>query len=442
MKVLIIDDEKSIRLSLKVGIETTGITIFTAASGEEGIEIFNKERPRLCIIDINLPGVSGIEVLRKIRKKDKECIIIMITYISEVKLAVEAMKLGANDYFTKPFHIKELKETIEKNIKYIEKIRRIPNKEKNEMQIIGESEWIEYIKQITYKVGNIHYDTFIFIQGESGTGKDVIAKAIHFNGIRKNKPYVALNCAAIPKNLQESELFGYEKGAFSGAITQKKGLIEEANEGTLFLDEIGDMDILLQAKLLRVLQEKKFRRIGGVKEIGFRANVISATNKEIIKEIKNNNFREDLYYRLNVIPIHTKPLRERKKDIPVLLEFFIRQYNKELNKNIKGMTKEALEIAKNYDWRGNVRELKNLVERVMIFKEDEWVDVEDLPQNIISYEVENPNDSLNMNLENVEMEAIHAVLRKNEWNITKTAEILGISRVTLRRKIEKYSINK
>ncbi|WP_053955568.1 sigma-54-dependent transcriptional regulator [Inediibacterium massiliense] len=442
LKVLIIDDEKSIRLSLRVGIEKTGVKIFTAASGEEGMEIFYKEKPNLCIVDINLPGINGIEVLRKIRKQNKDCMVIMITYISEVKLAVEAMKLGANDYFTKPFHIKEITESIENNIKYIQKTRELSDHKENEMEIIGESQWIEYIRQIAYKVGNMTYDTFIFIQGESGTGKDVIAKAIHFNGFRKNKPYVALNCAAIPKNLQESELFGYEKGAFSDAKTQKKGLIEEANEGTLFLDEIGDMDILLQAKLLRVLQEKKFRRVGGVKEIGFRTNVIAATNKDIIQEIKNGNFREDLYYRLNVIPIYTKPLRERKEDIPVLLEFFINQYNKDLNKSIKGMTQEVLNIAKNYDWKGNVRELKNLVERVMIFQEDEWIDVEDLPQNLISCQNMNQNNELNMNLENVEMEAIHSALRKNEWNITKTAETLGISRVTLRRKIEKYSINK
>ncbi|QEK11097.1 sigma-54-dependent Fis family transcriptional regulator [Crassaminicella thermophila] len=444
MKVLIIDDEKSIRLSLRVALGKLGVKIFAVASGEEGIEIFRREKPDISIIDVNLPGINGIEVLKEIRKKDKNCIVIMITYISEVRLAVEAMKLGANDYFTKPFNMEEMKESIEDHLKYIKKSQELSDQgEENKTEIIGKSKSIQNVKEIAKKVGNMLYDTFILIQGESGTGKEIIAKAIHFNGIRRNKPYIALNCAAIPKNLQESELFGYEKGAFSDAKQQKKGLIEESNGGTLFLDEIGDMDIMLQAKLLRVLQEKKFRRIGGIKEIAFQANVIAATNKSLLKEIENGNFREDLYYRLNVVPIYTTPLRERREDIELLINYFISQYNKSLNKSVKGITKEALEICENYEWRGNVRELKNFVERVMIFQEDEWIDVENLPQNIISYEsTKDSNAFIGSNLESVEMEMIHKTLQKNNWNISKTARDLGISRVTLRRKIEKYSIHK
>lgn len=444
MKVLIIDDEKSIRLSLRVSLSKLGVKVFAAASGEEGIEIFRSEKPHIAIIDVNLPGINGIEVLKEIRKKDKNCIVIMITYISEVRLAVEAMKLGANDYFTKPFNMEEIKESIDEHIKYIKKSQELSNQgDGYKTEIIGKSKSIQKVKEITKKVGNMAYDTFILIQGESGTGKEIIAKAIHFNGIRRNKPYIALNCAAIPKNLQESELFGYEKGAFSDAKQQKKGLIEESNTGTLFLDEIGDMDIMLQAKLLRVLQEKKFRRIGGTKEIDFQANVIAATNKNLLREIENGNFREDLYYRLNVVPIYTTPLRERKEDIELLIDYFIHQYNESLNKRIKGMTKEALLICKNYEWRGNVRELKNFVERVMIFQEDEWIDVDNLPQNIISYESEENNTTfIGTNLESVEMETIHRTLQQNNWNISRTAQTLGISRVTLRRKIEKYSIHK
>ncbi|QZY54719.1 sigma-54-dependent transcriptional regulator [Crassaminicella profunda] len=444
MKLLIVDDEKSIRLSLRIALSKLGIKILTAASGEEGIEIFDKERPDICIVDINLPGINGIDVLKHIRKKDKNSFIMMITYISEVRLAVEAMKLGANDYFTKPFNIEEIKESINDNIKYIKKAQEISNQEKKEIaEIIGESKAIQNVKNIAQKVGNMPYDTFILIQGESGTGKEIIAKAIHFNGIRKNKPYIALNCAAIPKNLQESELFGYEKGAFSDAKQLKKGLIEEANEGTLFLDEIGDMDILLQAKLLRVLQEKKFRRIGGIKEIEFSANIIAATNKDLQKGIEKGNFREDLYYRLNVVPIHTAPLRERREDIKVLIDYFINQYNGALNKKVKGMTKEAMEICKNYGWKGNVRELKNFIERVMIFQEDCWIDVDHLPENLMSYYSEEKGKSVvSSNLEDVEMQAINRALKENNWNISKTAKSLGISRVTLRRKIEKYSIEK
>ncbi|MCT4604612.1 MAG: sigma-54 dependent transcriptional regulator [Marinisporobacter sp.] len=444
MKLLIIDDEKSIRLSLRIALSKLGIKILVAASGEEGVKIFDQERPDLCIVDINLPGISGIDVLKHIRKKDKDSIVMMITYISEVRLAVEAMKLGANDYFTKPFNMEEIKESINHNIKYIKKSQEISYKEKKEIaEIIGKSKDIQGIKSITKKVGNMPYDTFILVQGESGTGKEIVAKAIHFNGIRSNKPYIALNCAAIPKNLQESELFGYEKGAFSDAKKMKKGLIEEANEGTLFLDEIGDMDILLQAKLLRVLQEKKFRRIGGIIEIEFSANIIAATNKDLLEEIKKGSFREDLYYRLNVVPIYTTPLRERREDIEILMDYFIQQYNHALNKEVKGMTHDALEICKNYEWKGNVRELKNFIERVMIFQEESLIDVENLPENIINYSTQGKGSVVvTSNLEDVEMQVINKALKENGWNISKTARGLGISRITLRRKIEKYSIQK
>ncbi|PAB57621.1 sigma-54-dependent transcriptional regulator [Anaeromicrobium sediminis] len=444
MKILIIDDEKSIRLSLSLGLKTFTDKMYTASSGEEGIKLFEKHKPDILIVDINLGGISGLKVLEKVRSKNKKCIIIMITYISEVKLAVEAMKLGANDYFTKPFNIQEIKKTIEDNIKYIKKSRELSKGDnKNKINLVGNSKYTLKVKEVIKKVSNIPHDTFILIQGESGTGKEVVAKSIHFNGIRKDKPYIALNCAAIPKSLQESELFGYEKGAFSDAKVHKSGLIEESNGGTLFLDEIGDMDILLQAKLLRVLQEKKFRRLGSTKEKCFAANIIAATNKNLLEEIEKGNFREDLYYRLNIIPINLKPLRERKEDVKDLIEYFIESYNNKLDKNVLGMCPEALDICINYEWKGNVRELKNFIERIMIFQENDFVEVDDLPQNVIShYSVQNTPAIKEMNLEHVEMETISRVLRENKWNITKTAQALGISRITLRRKIEKYSITK
>ena len=444
MKLLIIDDEKSIRLSLQVGLKKLGVEIFTAASGEEGLGLFEQTKPDIAIIDIKLPGIDGIEVLRRIRKDNKSCIILMITYISEVRLAVEAMKLGAHDYFTKPFNIEEIKESIENHVHYIKKKQELgKEKDDNFTEIIGISKQIDGVRDIVNKVSQMPYNTFILIQGESGTGKEIIAKAIHYNGVRKSKPYVALNCAAIPQNLQESELFGYEKGAFSDAKTSKKGLIEEAHGGTLFLDEIGDMDILLQAKLLRVLQEKRFRRLGGVKEIAFDATIIAATNKNLLEEIKAGNFREDLYYRLNVVPVYTTPLRERNEDISFLIESFIDYYNHELNKSIRGFTDKALEVCKAYEWKGNVRELKNVIERIMIFQENEWVDVEDLPPNIIADKsIPDTVVLANANLEAVEMETVSRALKQNDWNITKTALELGISRLTLRRKIEKYSITK
>ncbi|MDF2546977.1 MAG: hypothetical protein K0R93_1875 [Anaerosolibacter sp.] len=449
MKLLIIDDEKSIRLSLQVGLAKTGVKIYTAASGEEGLELFRNINPDIAVIDIKLPGIDGIEVLRRIRKENDNCIVIMITYISEVRLAVEAMKLGANDYFTKPFNIEEIKDTIENNLKYLKLKRELSQDQYEDFtEIVGISDQIKEIKKVVQKVSNLPYNTYILVQGESGTGKEIVAKAIHYNGIRKNTPYVALNCAAIPQNLQESELFGYEKGAFTEAKTSKKGLIEESHGGTLFLDEIGDMDILLQAKLLRVLQEKKFRRLGGVKEIDFDANIIAATNKNLLEEVKNGAFREDLYYRLNVVPIFTTPLRERVEDIPPLIDSFIRLYNSQLNKNIIGMTDAAMEICKAHQWKGNVRELKNVIERIIIFQENECIDIDDLPHSVIS-DIHMINDkniidmgNNNLNLEIVEMETISRVLKQNNWNISRTAQELGISRLTLRRKIEKYSIMK
>lgn len=449
MKLLIIDDEKSIRLSLQVGLAKTGVKIYTAASGEEGLELFRNINPDIAVIDIKLPGIDGIEVLRRIRKENDNCIVIMITYISEVRLAVEAMKLGANDYFTKPFNIEEIKDTIENNLKYLKLKRELSQDQYEDFtEIVGISDQIKEIKKVVQKVSNLPYNTYILVQGESGTGKEIVAKAIHYNGIRKNTPYVALNCAAIPQNLQESELFGYEKGAFTEAKTSKKGLIEESHGGTLFLDEIGDMDILLQAKLLRVLQEKKFRRLGGVKEIEFDANIIAATNKNLLEEVKIGAFREDLYYRLNVVPIFTTPLRERVEDIPPLIDSFIRLYNSQLNKRIIGMTDAAMEICKAHQWKGNVRELKNVIERIVIFQENEYIDIDDLPHSVIgdSNMINDKNiidmGNNNLNLETVEMETISRVLKQNNWNISRTAQELGISRLTLRRKIEKYSIMK
>lgn len=276
--------------------------------------------------------------------------------------------------------------------------------------------------------------------GESGTGKEVVAKAIHYNSLRAEKPFIALNCAAIPKTLQESELFGYEKGAFSDAKTARKGLIEEADGGTLFLDEIGDMDLNLQAKLLRVIQEKRFRRLGGNREITFDSNIICATNKDLLKEVREGRFREDLFYRLNVINIKIPPLRERKRDIEPLVKEFIKLYNNRLQKQVRGISPEALKLLKGYKFPGNVRELKNIIERIMIFKDNNQpISPEDLPLDVLGQD--NPDEDFrDSSLKAVEKEAILTALNRNSWNISRTAEELGISRLTLRRKIKKYEI--
>ncbi|AYO31406.1 sigma-54-dependent Fis family transcriptional regulator [Biomaibacter acetigenes] len=441
MKILIIDDEKSIRFSLQISLGKMGHEIFVAETGEEGLEDFRKYNPEIAIVDIKLPGIDGIQVLQEIKKYKKECLVIMITYLSEVRLAVEAMKMGAYDYFTKPFDLDEIKDTVNQAANYL-MIKRQIEKSDNSLNtdLIGRSKAISEIKEVIKKISNLNFSTTVLIIGESGTGKEVIARAIHYSGVRAKRPFIALNCAAIPKTLQESELFGYEKGAFSDAKVSKKGMIEEADGGTLFLDEIADMDLSLQAKLLRTIQEKTFRRLGSNKEKTFDAHIVCATNKDLLKEIKEGRFREDLFYRLNVVPINIPPLRERIEDIELLAVEFIKIYNNKLNKNVAGISSGAIEILKRYKWPGNVREMKNLIERVMIFKEDSTdICEDDLPLEILTQDVDEDYDK-NLNLENVEREAILTSLEKNSWNISRTAEELGISRLTLRRKIKRYNI--
>lgn len=438
MKILVIDDERSIRLSLEIGLKKLGLEVCSAESGEEGLELLEKENPDLAIVDIKLPGIDGIEVLKIIKKLRPSCIVIMITYMTDVKLAVEAMKIGAYDYFTKPFSLTDINDSIQKTLEYIEVKRKLDSFNKNhEAALIGNSPSIQKIRETIVEIGNLKYDTSILIQAESGTGKEVVARLIHKVKNNSKDSFMAINCAAIPKNLQESELFGYEKGAFSDAKTDKVGLIEKANRGILFLDEIGDMDIGLQAKMLRVLQEKKFRRIGGIDEISFKATIIAATNKNLLEEIKLGNFRQDLYYRLNIIPIHIPPLRERKEDILLLANSFVNEYNEKLNKNVVSINSSAMNILKEYSWPGNVRELKNLFERLMIFKKGDQITEEDLPDEI---RMEDSYEERNYTLENIEEAAIKRSLEKNNWNITKTANELKISRQTLRKKIEKYEI--
>lgn len=434
MKILVIDDERSIRLSLKIGLEKLGLEVSTAESAEEGLEIFKLQAPDLIILDINLPGMDGIEALKLFKKINPSITIIMITYMTDVKLAVEAMKIGAYDYFTKPFNLLDINKSIEETLQYV-KIKKDLNSNED-IALIGRSPSILNIKNTISDICQLDYDTTILITGESGTGKEVIAKTIH--SYNKSKPFIAINCAAIPQNLQESELFGYEKGAFSDAKTDKIGLIEKANNGILFLDEIGDMDIGLQAKVLRVIQEKKFRRIGGTKEIQFETTILAATNKDLSKSITDGDFRKDLYYRLNVIPIYIPPLRDRKEDIPVLAYHFIDEYNNKLNKNILSIEDSAMELLKSYHWPGNVRELKNLLERIMIFKKGNTINSDDLPDEIKSIS----SIISNSTLEDIEKQGIASVLFKNKWNISKSAKELGITRQTLRNKIEKYNIKK
>ena len=438
MRVLVVDDERSIRISLKIGLEKLGLEVFVAESGEEALEIFERDGPDLVILDINLPGMNGIEILKRIKSLSPTTTIIMITYMTDVKLAVEAMKIGAYDYFTKPFNLADINKSIKEIINYMELKKNLNSGETEESPFIGNSSSIQKIRDIIWEVCQSNYDTSILITGESGTGKEVVAKSIHSCVNNKDKPFVAINCAAIPQNLQESELFGYEKGAFSDAKTDKEGLIEKANKGILFFDEIGDMDIGLQAKVLRVIQEKRYRRIGGTKEIAFEATILAATNKDLVESIENGEFRKDLYYRLNVVPIYVPPLRERKEDISVLANYFVKEYNKSLSKNVLSFDKKAMELMEAYHWPGNIRELKNLIERIMIFKKGDTIEVADLSEEI-RQKYPSPTSS---SLEDAEKATIERVLIENKWNISKSAKELNITRQTLRNKIEKYNLSK
>lgn len=434
MNVLIIDDEKSIRFSLKTGIKKLkGIEVFAAESGEEGLDIIMNNKIDLAIIDIKLPGIDGIEVLERINRLKVDITVIMITYISEVRLAVKAMKLGAYDYYTKPFNIMDVIESVENMRKFIEKKNRV--NESSETRLIGESRNISDIRRMIDRIVEKGMNTNIMITGESGTGKEVVARSIA-ESLGEDRQFVALNCAAIPKTLQESELFGHEKGAFTEAKSKKLGLMEKSNKGILFLDEVGDMDMSLQKKLLRAIQEKKFRRLGSTEEVEFDAMIISATNKDLKYEIKNGMFREDLYYRLNIIPIKIEPLRKRREDIPLLLEHYLQFYKSRIDTDIAGIDDAAMELLVNHDWQGNIRELRNTVERILILSGNNMIRTDDLPEDVFLKKREYANSEL----KEAERDIIARTLKENNFNITHASRQLGMTRTTLRNKMKKYGI--
>ncbi|SHJ74178.1 two-component system, NtrC family, nitrogen regulation response regulator NtrX [Dethiosulfatibacter aminovorans DSM 17477] len=434
MNVLIIDDEKSIRFSLKTGIKKLkGIQVFAAESGEEGLDIIMNNKIDLAIIDIKLPGIDGIEVLERINRLKMDVTVIMITYISEVRLAVKAMKLGAYDYYTKPFNIMDVIESVENMRKFIEKKNRVD--EGSETRLIGESGNISDIRRMIGRIAEKGMNTNIMITGESGTGKEVVARSIA-ESLGEDRQFVALNCAAIPKTLQESELFGHEKGAFTEAKSKKLGLMEKSNRGILFLDEVGDMDMSLQKKLLRAIQEKKFRRLGSTEEVEFDAMIISATNKDLKYEIKNGMFREDLYYRLNIIPIKIEPLRKRREDIPLLLEHYLQFYKSRIDTDIEGIDDAAMELLVNHDWQGNIRELRNTVERILILSGNDMIRTDDLPEDVFLKKREYANSEL----KEAERDIIVRTLKENNFNITHASQKLGMTRTTLRNKMKKYGI--
>ena len=436
-KLLIIDDETSICTSLSFALEDN-YCIFTANDEESAIEMIKEKDIDMVLLDLKLGKSDGINVLKKLKAIKSELVVIIMTAFGTIESSVNAMKAGAFYYITKPINIEELSLLLMKGEEYIKlntKIKYLSNQidEDSKYSIIGSSKKIKEVFDLIDRVKDI--DINVLITGESGTGKELVARAIHFHGKRKDKPFNVINCSAIPENLLESELFGY-----------KKGIIELSHEGTLFLDEIGDMDINLQTKLLRVIQDKEIRPIGSSKSIHVDVRLISATNKDLKEEIKNNRFRQDLFYRLNVININMPPLRERKEDIAKLIEYFIKKYNAKLDKNIKGITSKALDALEKYNFYGNVRELQNIIERAIVLTENDYIKEEDLPEEIFNKEniAIDENDLIPVfvgeDVKTIEKKVLEYTLKKFDGNRKRTAEVLNIGERTLRYKIKEYKL--
>ena len=454
--ILIVDDDEVMRETLSDVLKKRGYEIFSVGSGNGALSLMKKSIIDLILLDMRLPDIDGLEVLKKIKEFDTEILVIMMTAYSDVQTAVSSMKSGAYDYINKPFELDELKLLIEKGLEtksLINEVRRLHRQQKENYEnshIYGVSPQIHYVKELIGMISKTH-KTSVLIQGESGTGKELAANAVHYNSLRQDKPLMKINCSAIPDSLLESELFGYEKGAFTDAKNTKKGLFELADGGTVFLDEIGDMNPFLQSKILRVLENQTFMRVGGEREIKVDIRVIAATNKNLEAMVKEGLFRKDLYYRLKVMVVEMPPLRDRLEDILLLSSLFIEENNKEYNKAIKGFSDEAKKLMVQYAWPGNVRELKNVIERAMILTDQEVITPKHLPFELKQTEKmaqENRGEEISeatidlsdMSLEGMEKHHLSKVLKRLEWNKSKASKFLGISRATLRAKIKKYNI--
>jgi len=444
--LLIVDDEENVCDTLEA-ILYADFHVFKAQNAKKALRIIADENIDLILLDIKLPDMSGMEILRRVKESDPSISVIMATAVDSVKSAVEAMQSGAFSYIAKPFDADQVSAVCQKAIKnkrLLEEVTslRSQQKEIDFRTIIGESSELKEILKIVLKLAET--DSTILIQGESGTGKELIARAIHFNSPRRQKSFIAINCAAIPENLIESELFGYEKGAFTDARSKKLGVFELAKEGTLFLDDVSDLRIEVQAKLLRALEEKEFRRVGGTKNIKIDARILSASNVDLKKAVAKGVFRSDLFYRLNVVPICLPALRERRSDIPMLIRHFIAVYNTTLKKSIAGINDEALELLTSYDWPGNIRELRNIIERIIALKDEGFIIARDLPMDISLEASLKKGLGMEGGLKDAcaefQKHYITEVLVRVGGNQSQAARIFGIHRNALRNKIKLYRI--
>ena len=485
--VLIVDDEKGIRFAFAKALEHDGYEVFEAETGANALTLAGENQVDVILLDLRLPDMSGLDILKKLKEEGCQSIIIMMSAFGDVSLAVEAMQLGADNFRTKPFNVLEMKSCIKASVENRKNRTQLESyktaeKQKFNQKIIGESKPIRFINELIKKIAKSP-STTVLIQGSSGTGKELVARAIHFHSERCDNRFIEVNCTAIPESLLESELFGHEKGSFTDAKREHKGIFEQADGGTLFLDEIGDMPLAMQAKLLRVLQEKRFKRVGGNKNISVDVRVIASTNVNLEEAVKKGTFREDLYYRLKVIPITLPSLKDRENDSVLIAKYYLDTFSREFKKQFKGFTSLAAEAIRKYEWPGNVRELKNVIERAALLENEEFLDVkhinldgahsfdlmdsmtegtmdsqdpESMGESSVDYTYisassgsENlaPGQGITLNprslhIDDVEKALIEKALLENNWNRNMVSKIVGMNRTTLYTKIKKYGLEK
>ena len=456
-RILIVEDEKLIRWAIKSRLTEEKYEVVEAQNGERAFAVLAETDCDLMLLDFRLPDTSGMEILERVRKEQPDTSVVMMTAYGTVESAVQAMKLGAFDYLTKPVNLDELVLIVQKALettrlrREVHRLRSERREFHGKVELIGDSPAMHEVLELIDKICRSRATT-VLLEGDSGTGKNVVAKAIHYGSPRAERPFVNITCSALTETLLESELFGHEQGAFTDAKTQKKGLLEAADGGTVFLDEIGEMGAAMQAKLLRFLEEKTFKRVGGTRDILVDVRIIAATNRNLEEAIRSSQFREDLFYRLKVIPIRLPSLREHREDIPLLVQHFLQHFNQEFHKNTLGVAPDAMERLVSYDWPGNVRELRNAIERIMILETTERIELEDLPSTIVQQRAGGAGLATgseggatrvpvgSMTLEEMERWAICQALEQAGQNQVRAAKLLGVSRDTLRYRMKKFGL--